>query len=318
MSFIQIKRKDIKEVKNYKYPLPFPQRVGGCEIKEIRGSLLKLSSPHQNYFVEVSPFPQISSFSLEEAKEDILSLLSQGLSRPRSLKELVDDALSQKLSSHQAFALLQIFEQSWPQENLSPPLENLLLSERSWSHNLEEFILKAPPCPPLYLKLKVQKKGELLKEKIFQYRELLKERKIKFRIDSNGCWTKKELLFLWQALKERGLSSFIDYFEEPLLHFEDYKDLPLDLPYTHEERISQYRKEETHALGAIFKPSQKNWETLKLFSSSHHLGPKKKFRIIISSCWEGPWGQRALLLMTQLFPHEYHGLGAKIFPYDHP
>lgn len=275
------------KIETYRVQLPFTQNVAGIETTYREGALLKYS----DHTIEVAPFPGFSKVELKVAVAEVTAFLKE-TKNPAN----IEDLLSLNAPVHCLFAILQRFDQQSSPISFFPK-QNLLFGEQEW-----------PGITPMQieqrvLKLKLNTQNKLLLTWMRDNRDVMHERDVKLRLDTNARWSAEKLNTFWQELNTAGLQEYIDYFEEPLKRFDDYHLVQSDIPYIHEENIEKYLGHPTKACGVILKPSQNSWRTLML---------KKSKRVIISSCWEGPFGISALKRLASLFPEETHGLSASI------
>ena len=296
---------------NYKVDLPFSQRVKGHIIDSRYGILLSLGyeecdqtekSPKTLYKIEIAPFPGFMDKSLEEAFEEFkLDLKRIELPKGLSFGEYIDFLNSQKLTPSSFFAFIQIIDQDLKAQGNEIKgcdiKENSLLSFEQLKKIPEQALLKKSGHSKTKVKIYRDSPEEVAKE-LNRFHD--GKYKHHFRLDMNGSWNVEKLNLLWSSLVELGCESVIDYFEEPLGKYEEYKELAAEMPIMHEECFQEYLKSPNQSLGLVYKPSQVNWPT-----------PTPK-RLVISSCWESPYGISALKRLAALYPRECHGLGAKI------
>lgn len=299
---------ELKEGYNYKAKLPFPQRPGGITSDHKMGKRYLFTFKSKILICDISPFPGLTEITLDEATTQFESLLknnNESLEFYLESKDLCYKTKDSNLYPQVEFALLQLWTQNQEikADEVQSPKTNSLTNFEKWIK--EESGFKEPT------------KIKLAKEQIHSFLEACKALpKDNFsngilRVDGNCGWSKDDLNFFWNELQEAGLSQIIDYFEEPLHTYQEYKNLQF-IPVAHEEYLDDYLletdKEEKHLAEAlIIKPSQWSLSVLlKLLKSS-------KERIVLSSAFELPEGIKALeYLAIRFASNETHGLGAMI------
>jgi len=286
------------EIINHEYynvELPFAQRVKGHIIDKSYGVLVDLSAPGFIFQIEISPFQGFLDTSMEQAFGQFqLDLQKIDIPHGLSFMEYIEFFNQYKLTPSSFFAFLQIIDQ-WLNVKCNKEVikMNQLFSFDQFAEKKYNF------DPKTKVKFKVFRQSvEDIVEALAPFDTLIY--KNYFRIDMNGSWDSTKLNQLWEALEDCEKSDLIDYFEEPLEHYESYQKINQKIPIMHEECFHQYLKAPDQALGLVYKPSQVNWPN-----------PIPK-RLVISSCWEGPHGLSVLKRMATLFADEFHGLSAHI------
>jgi O-succinylbenzoate synthase len=205
---------------------------------------------------------------------------------------------------HVEFAFFQINQGPLKDENYLIKENELIESDKLIDHikNVQEKAV---------LKFKVNK--ELTPSFLSELSLALKESShpILLRPDANQTMSVSQLTTLWSSLKEKNIQAFIDYFEEPLADYGDYSELPNDLPYAHEELLSDYLKAPSLAKAIVVKPSQKGIHVLQRLKKKELKGTSP--RIILSSAFEFEEDIPSLKELAHTYsPHEYHGLKASL------
>ncbi len=287
---------EISSERNYTVDLPFPQRVNGHIIDKRYGILANVTNGKRSATVEISPFQGFLdtplSLAIEEFKWD---LEKTDIPVFNDFIEYIEYFKTLKLSPSSFFAFIQIVDQILPTESSKEEVKiNQLLS-------FEQFIGILPAQLETVGKVKIKinrESAEEVADALMSYDIELFE--TFFRLDMNGLWDVQKLESLWEILVTNDLQGLIDYFEEPFGQYSQYSELQPEIPIMHEESMAEYLRAPSHALGLVYKPSQVQWPE-----------PLPK-RLVISSCWEGPYGLSALKRLATLYPQEFHGLGAHI------
>jgi len=298
----------IKKKQKYHTLLPFPQYVLGHTISRVEGYLIEIDlcsqMSHkrniQNIEIELAPFPGFQKLTLEESylqlMRDLKEVPLSEIFTCEDFSKQVNRLQSYSLGPSSFFSLLQICDQLQEKpHHQHPPLSNKLLT-------FEQFQTLNPEQEFKFSKYKVKIAKQDIQEIIsvtHNHRSQLEKKSL--RLDMNARWPAEKLNELWDELIKMNLANLIDYFEEPLHHYNEYLKLKKDIPIMHEEFAQYFGESPSHALGIVYKPSQ-----VPLF------GNINKDRIVLSSCWEGPHGVEALKRLASLFPQETHGLGATI------
>lgn len=321
----------------YRAKLPFPQRPNGILSGEKRGLRYQVKFDEKEAFCDLSPFPGLCSDSIEEAKKTWEELFSKHLEDVKSflnsedytslslLKEKTKAIASVEFALFQLWCQLSSYSDTLTFANAIKTNEVIPFS--SWQNlNLNEI-----KNPNRKITFKIKCSNEELNDFL---NDLDSKHKIhpkilndyKLRIDGNTGWQALELICLWEELTKLGLSHVIDYFEEPLQNFQEYKKLlssefQKEIPIAHEEYLEEYLEEymedflktpqsyqNSRDTILVIKPSQ--WSLSRLFDLREQF---KTARIVLSSAFELPEGINALKVLAQdLAPLETHGLGAKI------
>lgn len=300
---------EVLSVRRYSVSLPFPQIVQGIKTEKKEGYYFKVklkSSDHQ-FDIDLSPFPGFSNDNLEDLKEKVLDTILKG-------------TLENEKNPHLEFLWFQCLAFIDPIKDDSPLFINKLVKAEQLKDILIEN-LEQKDC----LKIKVQSKEDqkhlltfLEKNQIIQN----DEQTLKLRIDCNATLSPKELIKIYGDIKPLLNSKLIlDYFEEPLSSFEQYKNLTDDtLPYAHEEHLKDFLASlppEDHLplglKGVVIKPSQQGISVVSTLKS-HSL------RVIYSSAFEAPPSLNAIRKLAlngdQQAHNEFHGLGATVSEKD--
>lgn len=323
--------KDLKilEAYNYRAKLPFPQRPNGILSEEKRGRRYVIGYKNKSCVCDLSPFPGLTKDTLEYAVRIFESLFKDNLYEVENYLNSHDYtdliSLKEKTLSNASveFALFQLWHQLSPS---GPPLSQILTNDVLSFKSFKDYDL-AQSSANSTLKVKCSMADiphllQDLKVKKENFPEVFET--LKLRIDGNTSWRPLDLQSFWTKLKEMNLFSCIDYFEEPLENFQEYKKL-LDnkTPIAHEEFLNEYlvqlKSEVSHHSNSqapqrtlVIKPSQWSLSSLLELKSSH-----KGLRIVLSSAFELPEALNALFfLASEMAPHETHGLGAKIIESD--
>ncbi len=280
----------------YSVDLPFSQRVNGHIIDRRFGILVQIQDQNQQSLeIEIAPFQGFLEVSLDQAYQQFLIDLERvEINDKLTFSEKVDQLARYNLAPSSFFGFLQIFDQKEDplDANYQVCINSILSFDQFKNLDQENF----SQC-----KVKIKIHRETPEEIIDSLKGFAAHTHLKyFRFDMNRAWNVEKLETLWELLKTNALSELIDYFEEPLEKYDDYKNLSPEIPIMHEECWLEYLKSPNQAEGLVYKPSQIPWPI-----------PVPK-RLVLSSCWEGPRGISALKRLSTLFPEEYHGLGASI------
>jgi len=272
----------------YQALLPFVQKVGGNDVATKNGVLYRGIYQEKEFSCDLSPFPGFSQTSLEEctrAFEDVFQGNRNELPKNHH-------------NPHIDFACYQILDQVRHSPTTIEPYINLVTTLSS----LKQVINSANENSCIKVKL-----GPSEEEQSF-FLEAIKEinKELSFRIDGNCRWSVKTLENFWQKFKSFKNEGLIDYFEEPLEDFQSYQKLSQDIPYAHEEYLSDYLKHPNRACAIVIKPSQLGtWSWTQVLNNYG-------LRVIISSAYETWPGLIALKRLCLMSPNEFHGLGAYI------
>lgn len=284
----------ITHEEKYSVELPFPQRVRGHIIDKRYGIIVSLTCGFKEAKVEISPFQGFLDTPLSQALDEFKwDVEKTNIPNLHDFQAYLDYFKELNLAPSSFFAFLQIIDQ------LLPAFHQEIKVNRLLSFDQFKDILPMQLESEGKVKIKIYRETpEEVVAALSKYNPDLFE--CFFRLDMNGTWKKEMLLALWAQLQNNERHTLIDYFEEPLDSYEQYVDVTENLPIMHEECIKDYLKEPDQALGLVYKPSQMPWP--------NKLPP----RLVISSCWEGPYGLGALKRIAALYPKEFHGLGATI------
>lgn len=350
----------IEEEYIYKAKLPFPQRPSGILSEKKSGIRYRINFKGAKAICDLSPFPGLTNTTIEDVKTTWDQLFSKHL---RSIENylMAEDYRSLTLLKDKTqslapieFALFQLWCQLSPHglkktENAAKNMQkkikkNDVLSFSNWSNFELNFDEEVTQVTQVTLKIKCSREElpaflEDLKVKQKNFPRELEN--LKLRIDGNTQWQASDLISLWEELEGLGLSHLVDYFEEPLQNFQEYKKLLQSdhlkhIPIAHEEFLDEYlddyleeykegykedykdeltKKVKSTQTGEnrplrvlVIKPSQ--WSLTDLFALKSSI---EATRIVLSSAFELPQGIDALkLLALDLAPQEVHGLGAKV------
>lgn len=280
-----------KKVTYFSSPLPFPQIVSGIKIVKREGALLTLEKDNkENQIIELAPFPGFSGHDLKET-------IAQFTSSLKNFNELNKVRIHHS-NPHVEFALysLTLDKNALDEDDKKPLTSNKLMP-------LDEFIL-AHQNGKINLADTFKLKASNFTSALNHFSELNRPLP-KLRIDSNGNWNPQQLNEFWNLLKSRGIDNIIDYFEEPLSRFEDYKLINKDIPFCHDELVNDFLLKPTNAQGVVYKPTQQGIGKLEKFK-------EMGIRVILSSTFDGTHALKVLKHLAREFPKEVHGLGATI------
>ena len=279
----------------YEIPLPAVQRPGKVESALKKGVLYKIETQGGFREINLSPFPGFSDFTLKETEQAFEEALHNPATREQHIKA----------NPHVEFAIYQINQMPLKSEDY-PIKENELIGPDKLIDYIKSVQEKA------VIKFKINK--ELSSSFLSELSVALKEcsQPILLRPDANQTLSVASLTTLWNSLKEKSIQDFIDYFEEPLMSYSDYRDLPSDLPYAHEELLSDYLMVPSLAKALVVKPSQKGVHVLKRIKKVK-IKKGASPRIIVSSAYEFEEDMPTLREIAHTYsPHEYHGLKASL------
>lgn len=257
----------------YKAPLPFEQKVAGKSIAVKEGSLIEVD---KKFLLDISPFPGLSQHL---GKKVVASFFHHFPSLQKKDPFKVENP-------HHAFALFQLACQK---KNITKgPFELFpceLVDPRVFiKKTFTQGVIKTKVSPSNF---------RAIAEKI------KKSQNTRFRLDGNAQFSLNEYILLekelWPSRKK------IDFIEEPLKNFDDYKDV--NLPYAHEEHLQEYLEKGSNAEAIVIKPSQQGLQILDQL---------KEKRVILSSAFETPPALHALYVLAKKNAPEAHGLGASL------
>lgn len=273
----------------YEAPLPSTQRPGAVETSVKHGALYKIETNEGVKEINLSPFPGFSNYSLEETCHSF----EEAFLTPETKEEHCER------NPHIEYAFYQIEQAFLTKEEFTIKENELVKTEELVEH------------------IKNQRSNNVIKfkidQKFIESDNLLNQLSmaltnnscsISLRPDANQSLQACALSKFWRVIKERGIEKHFDYFEEPLLNFEEYQDLPPDLPFAHEELLFDYLNSPNKATAVIVKPSQKGFQVLEKLKA---MG----VRIILSSAYEFEEDLGTLRQLANTYsPQEFHGLKA--------
>lgn len=283
----------IDKITHFSSPLPFLQVVAGIEVSQREGALLTLTNDLGNTrVIEIAPFPGFSKFGIEESISEFKTSL-------QSFSKLKSETI-QHSNPHVEFALFSLTLEM-AQEDKEDKRSKTIPSNKLMP--LDEFI-KAQIEHEIDFAYTYKIKAPNFKHAFNEFSKIQLPLPM-LRIDPNSNWNSEQLENFWSLLKRNGHDKKVDYFEEPLIKFEDYKLLNKDIPYCHDELIDNFLLTPTNALGIVYKPSQQGISKLNKLR-------KMRKRIILSSTFDGPYALRVIKYLAKDLSSEIHGLGATI------
>ncbi len=261
----------ITQIFPYKAMLPFTQNVAGKDISNKEGALVQIDG---KYLVDLSPFPGFSTYL---PKKVTASFFHQ-------FPKLQKKSPWEVKNPHHAFALFQLECQKKKliTERFDQIPCHLFSSQAFCKKGRHKGLVKTKIKPENFLQI---------------IRVIKKSPEAKFRLDGNAQFTLRQYLLLEKELWP--LRHRIDFLEEPLKNFTDYKHV--NLPYAHEEHLQSFLKNGSEASAVVIKPSQQGLFLLKNLKAT---------RVILSSAFETPPALHALYVLAKKNTPEAHGLGA--------
>lgn len=182
---------------------------------------------------------------------------------------------------------------------------NLLFTDKTDTTNIDSLLINQTHSPTI--KVKMNHFDKSLLEKLS---ELIKKHpSLKLRIDSNRGFEVRDFLFFYQQLNELNKSEIknhIEYFEEPLIQFNDYAYLQkLNIPIAFDES-APYFFEKKSSETLVIKPSLYGISTIfSLIKNSNH-------QVIISSCFEHQSALNSLHFLANQSLVNVHGIESKV------
>jgi hypothetical protein len=268
--------------KLFSVPLPFQQKVKGKATTSFE--MARFSFKDRS--VDIFCFPGFSNNNLKETCTEFIKEYDR-----QNYQNYQNDPFSIKHSNpHVEHALFQLLYKS---SESTPKLSALVANHQ----NLQSQ-------QGLHVKLKINSNRNEFLEILKSLRDYTKSYpQFRFRLDANQQLSIESLQEYFELLKENKLDQNLDYFEEPLLIFEDYSMIDSEIPIGIEENVDSYIKDPSlfSPKAVVIKPSQQGISRIANVNHSN---------IIISSCFDTKWAFNATKEIALKFPKGHHGLSA--------
>ncbi len=278
--------------------LPFTQTVKGQSSNSFQFARFQVDS---NSAVDFSCFPGFSDFDLEQTCFEFKQALEDSSFRPTSLSSLSN---IKHPNPHVEFGLFQfLLNQLQLEERETPRISRLIKKS-------DELVAIANEGHHTSIKIKINANFNDFSNMIVQLKAALKlSAKLSYRLDANQRLTPELLNKYYKLLEENDLTAQLDYFEEPLAGYAQYKKLEAQIPIAIEESLDHFLADQSDfsPKAIVYKPSQQGLSRLSQI---------KKQKIVISSCFDPSSAFRATSFIAQDFPENQHGLSARTSDQD--